>query len=212
MKDNVDIQVAGCTAVCMISHPRKDKIWVGTSGDSRCIMFVPGEQDARQTTIDHKPSHPEEKVRVERAGCEVTRTEYEDGWVEERVNIKGREYPGISMTRSLGDLLVKNYGIIAEPVVVEWQKVPGAMLFIASDGVWEFLENPEVVGVLSKALKGGATPAEACKQLLKVSREAWREHEGIYCDDITMILTPVDASASAGGKSETGCCAACSIQ
>lgn len=210
-QDNVDIQVAGCTAVCIVRHPRRDKIWVGTSGDSRCIMFIPGDEDAIQSTVDHKPSHETEKARVEAAGCEVTRTEYEDGWVEERVNIRGREYPGISMTRSLGDLLVKAYGVIAEPVVVEWPRVKGAYLLAASDGVWEFLENDEVISVISKELKAGKSPAEACKTLLKVSREAWREHEGIYCDDITMVLVPIDKGFSAGA-SETSCCAGCTLQ
>lgn len=210
--DNVDIQVSGCTAVALLVHPRKDKIWVGTSGDSRCIMFVPGQEEALETTRDHKPSDEEEKARVESSGCEVTRTEYEDGWVEERVNIAGRDYPGISMTRSLGDLLVKNHGIIAEPEVVEWSKVPGAMLFLATDGVWEFLENEDVVRILSKSLAEGSTPDQACKILLKASRDAWKDHEGTYCDDITMVLLSCEENCGRFGRSgTTTCCAGCTL-
>merc|ERR1719247_2803784 len=92
-KENVDIQVAGCTAVCCCYQPKLNKVWVATAGDSRVILLEPGKGAVAQTR-DHKPSVPDERARVESNGCDVIITTYDDGWVEERVNIKDRDYPG----------------------------------------------------------------------------------------------------------------------
>lgn len=190
VKDYMDLQVAGSTAVAALRHPNKDKIWIGTCGDSRAIMFLPGEKAALHSTVDHTPACEKEKERVEKCGAEVIRKEYADGVVDERIVPKGKGHPAYGFTRGLGDLFMKSYGVTAEPEVVEWQTVPGAMLFIATDGVWEFFTNPEVVQVLSSSLLSGETPVQACMLLLEFSRQAWRKNEGVYCDDITMILSP----------------------
>lgn len=57
----------------------------------------------------------------------------------------GEEFPGLCMTRSLGDLCVKQHGITAEPDIVTW-KVHHAegYVLVASDGVWDFLSCEEV--------------------------------------------------------------------
>lgn len=217
---DVDIQVAGCTAVCCCYQPKNNTIWVATAGDSRAIIIEPSKGAVRQTR-DHKPSVPEEKKRVEEMGCDVKITTYDDGWVEERVNIKGRDYPGISMTRSLGDVLVKEFGVIAEPEVVEWplHEYKSPYLFAASDGVWEFMSTEEVTTILLESIAKGEDFSQGCKTVLSRAREAWRENEGIYCDDITMVLVPlfsrgVQGSRGAGGGD--GCCAgigkSCAIQ
>lgn len=218
-KDNVDLQVAGCTAVCCCYQPKKNTVWVATAGDSRVMLIEPGQGAVRQT-IDHKPSLPEEKKRVEQLGCDVKITTYDDGWVEERINIKDRDYPGISMTRSFGDLLVKDYGVIAEPEVVEWNMdgLKRPYLFAASDGVWEFLETQEVASILLDAIARGDPLDKACKEVLKTSRSAWQRNEDTYCDDITMVLLPLqgiqrlDVGAAGGcvsGLSKS--CAGCTI-
>jgi serine/threonine protein phosphatase PrpC len=206
-KENVDIQVAGSTAVCCCFSPKKGVVWVATCGDSRVILIVPGKGAVEQTT-DHKPSHPEEKERVERLGCDVLITTYEDGWVEERINVAGRDYPGISMTRSFGDLLVKDHGVSAEPEVRKWdingyKETP--YLFAASDGVWEFLDTKQVAEDLLEGIKENPRDLkEACHKLLKKAREKWRETEGVYCDDISMVLMPLIKSSD---KPADGCCA-----
>jgi len=167
--------------------------------------------------VDNKPAVPAERARFEAKGMELISITHEDGFLEERINFKGRDYPGIQMTRSLGDLAVKDYGIIAEPEVVEWSlegcSSSGAYLFVACDGVFDFLESAEVAKIILDSIKSGENLRQACKRVLKMSRDAWEENEGGYCDDITMILMPVGGGAgsrpfvsrtSTGGE---GCCA-----
>jgi serine/threonine protein phosphatase PrpC len=46
------------------------------------------------------------------------------------------------MSRSLGDYVAHSVGVIAEPIVKEYQLLPeDQILIIASDGVWEFMSN-----------------------------------------------------------------------
>jgi len=221
--EQIDLQVCGCTAACVLWKPdggAPNKVWVATCGDSRVVAIRSTDGTVLAQTVDHKPSVPAEKARVEKLGMEVVRTEYDDGWVEERCNIKGYEYPGICMTRSLGDLAVKAFGIVSDPEVVEWALPPDedVHIFAASDGVWEFLESEVVASTLcnTNRLEG---EEQACKKLLKQAREAWSNSEGAYCDDITMVFV-----ATRSGKTErslslvrgnmscfSGACGGCSM-
>lgn len=215
-EEDVEIQVAGCTAVCACYQPKKRKVWVATVGDSRAILLDVGKGVVAETK-DHKPSVPAERARVEANGCDVIITEYEDGWREERINISGTEYPGISMSRSFGDCLVKEYGVIAEPDVVEWslEELEKPYIFAASDGVWEFLETKQVASILLDSIIAGSSLQEACKTVLHRSREKWSDYEETYCDDITLILMPLQGAQRIRNGATDGCCAgitrSCSI-
>ena len=65
-------------------------------------------------TRDHKPEDKEEKIRIMARGG-VVRKDSED--VFYRVYQKGKLYPGLNMSRSIGDLFADNLGVIAEPEV-----------------------------------------------------------------------------------------------
>lgn len=206
-KENFDMQVTGCTAVVCCYQPKRATIWIATAGDSRAVLLEPGKGCVKSTT-DHKPSVEAERKRIESFGGEIVTTKYDDGWVEQRVNLKGKDFPGISMSRCFGDLLVKDIGVVAEPTVEEWalSSYKNPYLFAATDGVWEFLENDVVADILLSALERGSTPIQACEELLRDAQKAWKEHEGTYCDDISMILKPLNTGAPTFAISSDLCC------
>lgn len=189
---NLKLQATGCTALCAVWNSRCSKLWVATAGDSRAILLVPGVGVVAQTT-DHKPCVQSERERVEAAGGEIVCTTFTDGFVECRINVKGTEFPGISMTRSLGDLSVKECGVIAEPEVVEWslEGRGNALILAASDGVWEFLPTEEVASIVLSELEKGVTYQRALETLLEAARRKWHQHEDSYCDDITIAMASV---------------------
>ena len=52
------------------------------------------------------------------------------------------------MSRSIGDLKGKTVGVIAEPGILEYDlKETTKIIVIASDGVWEFLKNEDIVEI-----------------------------------------------------------------
>ena len=56
------------------------------------------------------------------------------------------EAPGLAMSRSLGDKSGREVGVISDPEVYEIiLKEEDKFIIIASDGVWEFLSNAEVL-------------------------------------------------------------------
>jgi len=68
-------------------------------------------------SIDHKPDHIEEKKRILESNGRVQPfiNEYNIECGPSRVWIKEDDIPGLAMSRSIGDYLVKNFGVIADP-------------------------------------------------------------------------------------------------
>jgi serine/threonine protein phosphatase PrpC len=191
LKDSVengyDIQISGCACVLMI---RKDnKIWVSHTGDSRLVVGKLGSTETVFESKDHKPTSPSEKKRLEDKGSVVMAFEYEDGQVSiSRVFVKGTDYPGLCMSRSLGDQSVKEHGVTAEPDIHELEVETGkTFIVLASDGVWEFISSKLVVSSLSKKIPSEGS-AKCAERILTESKKRWRQYEGSYCDDITAMV------------------------
>jgi serine/threonine protein phosphatase PrpC len=94
------------------------------------------------------------------------------------------------MSRSIGDHCVASVGVIAEPVVTQYDlDDDDEFLILASDGVWEFMGSQEAVDVVARGLaerSGDAT--KACQALIEAAADRWHEEEGEYRDDITAIV------------------------
>lgn len=217
VQDKVDLITTGCTACCVLRHPSQfpHRLWVATIGDSRAVMFAPGRGLLKETT-DHKPTLPKEMARLDQMGCEV-RVKEHAAFSETRIFLKGREYPGLCMSRTFGDLIVKGNGVVAEPVVEQWsyEGIPGAMLLIASDGVWEFMSSHKAVQVVLEAMHAGKSCDGAVAELVQESITRWQANEENYCDDITAVLVPLTAGSAppseTGPQDNHGCDSSCVV-
>merc|ERR1712137_1151958 len=183
-----DVEASGSTAVVAIW--KGDTVWTANVGDSKCIVGNEvGERLVFQTK-DHRPDDPEEKKRIEASGGEIKSRTYMDGLTVHRIFAKGLNFPGLCMSRTLGDVSVKDQGVTAEPDVSEVKVDLAAkpFLLLASDGVWEFLRTDFVVKAIARrlALDG---PHETIKKLTREAQKRWRrDHRGEYCDDISAIF------------------------
>lgn len=106
-----------------------------------------------QETVDHKPSHPTEKTRIEAAGGHVTE--------DEPPRLDGN----LAVSRGLGDFEYKQ-GADKEP---KDQKVscipdiyevsglqPGSLCVLCCDGVWDVMTGKDVAEMVRKALEENA--------------------------------------------------------
>ena len=60
----------------------------------------------------------------------------------ERVWLKNEDIPGLAMSRSFGDQVACRVGVNAVPEISELRMNSlDKVIILASDGVWEFLEN-----------------------------------------------------------------------
>ena len=96
-------------------------------------------------------------------------------------------YPGLAMSRCIGDLKGKKCGLISEPEIIEYNlDERSKYMVICSDGVWEFLNNEDVMRIgIDFYLKDNI--GEFIDKIIKVS-EFWWEKEDIIRDDITAVI------------------------
>ena len=103
-----------------------------------------GGVTAREITHDHKPESPAERARIEAKGGRVEAITYEDGYVgPHRVWLADQNIPGLAMSRSVCDTVAKEAGVTSDPEVFEEDLDADALtcIILASDGLWEFVEN-----------------------------------------------------------------------
>ena len=173
-----------------------------------------------QLTKDQKPELPEEHARIVDKGGRVQQLLDENGKKigPYRVfDMKGN-YPGLAMSRSMGDVLGTQVGIISTPVLTKHKLNKNADSFIvmASDGVWDVMENQEVVNFVEnfrlsckKNLEGpdlGCREVEcnnACiaQLLCEEARTRWFsivEGENVMIDDISCMILEFNQKAPVG--------------
>lgn len=92
----------------------------------------------KELTKDHHPDRDDERMRIEAAGGYV-----EWGGVP-RVNGQ------LAISRAIGDISFKSYGVISAPEVTDWQSLAAndSYLVAASDGVFEKLSMQDVCDLL----------------------------------------------------------------
>ena len=181
---DIDANFSGTT--CVMVFQVGEKIICANVGDSRAII-VKGNK-VTPLSIDQKPDDPEESKRIIQNGGEISQFE-EDGEKSGpfRVWKKGEVYPGIAMSRSIGDFIASTLGVVPEPKFIE-DTIDKDTKFIvaASDGVWEFLDNETVRDIVMPYYEKN-DPNGACKELIKKSTEWWNK-EDIVVDDITAVV------------------------
>jgi len=184
-------QLSGTTCTVAIHDLVTNKLTIAHVADSTCCLgsYPNGNTNSMKgeaLTRDHKPDLPDEKARIEKNGGRVIF----DGYSNHRVYAKNGRYPGLNMSRCLGDLLGHtDAGCSCEPEVSERQVTENDhILFLCSDGVWEFMSPQEAADCVAQFKE----PAQATAAADKLAKEAWdrwiKEEGGAVVDDITAVL------------------------
>ena len=199
-KKEIDVKLSGST--CNILIQIADHIICANTGDSRAILIYEDQNIINNNDKDNfnnykvfplsndcKPSLSFEKERILKNGGIISRLK--DNNQKEfgplRVFLKGSFFPGLAMSRSFGDQLGKDIGIIVEPLIKEYNLNKNVKyIFIASDGIWEFLNNEQIMSIGNKYYAMN-DPDKFFQKLLTVSNELW-ERESVNMDDITLIV------------------------
>ncbi|VDO03291.1 unnamed protein product [Rodentolepis nana] len=134
---------SGSTAVCVLITPKH--LFFVNCGDSRAVLIRDGVVGF--ATTDHKPTHPNERRRIQKAGGSV---------VVDRVN------GNLAVSRSLGDYsykTVSNLGpteqlVSPEPeiTVINRDLEKDQMIVLACDGVWDVMSNDYLCSVVSERM------------------------------------------------------------
>ncbi|XP_072990373.1 uncharacterized protein [Typha latifolia] len=109
------------------------------SGDYELANYDGLTYHVKELTEDHHPDREDEKSRVEAAG----------GYVLEWAGVV-RVNGELALSRAIGDVPYKRYGVISTPELTDWQALSrnDSYLVAASDGVFEKMTTQEVCDLL----------------------------------------------------------------
>ena len=187
---NINISQSGSTSVLLFLI--NDTLICANIGDSECYLFNCSEEDKwsfESLSKIHKPNDEKEKKRILEKGGEVHPYYNEDGIFEgpDRIYEKNKPFPGLSLSRSIGDLVGKKIGVISEPDIVT-KKIDGNSKFIVmgSDGFWDSIKPYDVSRFVRIYFDKGDIDG-ACRILMNKALQAWKR-KNIERDDITIIV------------------------
>jgi serine/threonine protein phosphatase PrpC len=192
-----DINFSGST--CVLLFILNNKIICGNTGDSRAILITTENKNDGNNEIigygyenfnqnkqkdyivnlsrDHKPELEDELNRIHRCNGRVDK--YNDNGVSlgpYRVWLKNQNYPGLAMSRSIGDLVAGSVGVICDPEIIEYEINEFCkFIVIASDGVWEFLSNEKVMEIVNKFYYNNLDSYAAAEKVIEEATKMWRK-------------------------------------
>ena len=187
----MDSNMSGTTVVSIIMTP--NNIICVNLGDSRAALFKydSGIYYCKNLSRDHKPCEADETKRIINSGGRVKKCYDEDHKRfigPDRVWMKNREEPGLAMTRSLGDKIAHDIGVIDEPEFKTFT-YDGSEKFIiiASDGLWEYVSGDQCISIVKPFYEEGLDSKEAAFALTKEAFRRWKRKE-VAIDDITVVV------------------------
>ena len=194
---NAEFDAFGSGSTCILIIHIGQHILCANVGDSRAIVAYDDNKEDKefnyleqaQLSIDYKPDLEEEKNRILLSGgaVEQMQNQFGEGVGPYRVWVKGEDYPGLAMSRSIGDLKGKTIGVISEPGILEYDvNETTKFVVIASDGVWEFLRNETVLEIGKEFYINNDTSA-LCHKIVDTSVSVWQEKD-VVVDDITVVV------------------------
>jgi len=214
-------QIHGGSTAC-VALLQGQRMWVANVGDSRAVMGrrrnlkstptgrtqssthahpYQNTHEAVDLSKDQNAHDEAERERILKSGGFITiprDTEFAARiWADKECT-----EVGLAMSRSIGDFALKHVGVTADPVVEHYElRNDDEFFIIATDGVWEFISSQDAVEIVQECFENGLGASDACKKLIRVAMDKWKEKEGDYRDDITAIVVRLDGlwdSATAG--------------
>ena len=183
-----DSNFSGST--CIILFQLGKKLISCNVDDSRAIL-IKQNKEIIELSQDQKPDNEKEKSRIENMGGIVSQCNdlYDDGKIGGpfRIWIKGCDYPGIAMSRSIGDKIAHEIGVISEPEILLFNLDENSKyIIIGSDGIWQYFNSMDILDMIYEENKEKEFSKEnICKKIVNKAKNKFIENEE-YVDDITI--------------------------
>ena len=145
-KLNSDAKECGSTGTIVVID--NDILYCVNVGDSRC--FYIDDKKAVQMTEDHNCKNELEVTTIKQRGAFV---------------FNNRVFGALSLTRAFGDTDFKEFGLICEPFINKISINNINYIVIASDGVWDIVDDKQLFKIGSELKKGNSE--EFCNNLIE---------------------------------------------
>ena len=234
-RSQINCYGSGTTVVSLLFTPKG--VYAASVGDSRGVLatlpqakYIPEAPrtphryttvftplrvlEPIQLTLDQKPNLEDELKRIIQSGGIVSKIKDSEGNFvgPYRVFQKGKQIPGLAMSRSIGDIAAKKVGVVALPIINFYPIIPfqDQFILIGSDGVWDTIENSEAVNFVEKFRgkcakipedieESNVSPGNStiARLLVEEARYRWLgvcSEEDVMIDDISAIVIEMFAS------------------
>jgi len=186
---NIDVTYSGTTLVLVLLVG--NSLICANVGDSRAVLgkLNNSQWEAHPISHDHKPDSPREYERIINSNGRVESYVSASGGPlgPKRVWKKNENVPGLAMSRALGDKLASEAGVICIPEIIkENLNREDKVLVLASDGIWEHINNLEAIKIVGEYWEQN-NPKAAVEKLVREARSKWKNE--LVIDDITAIVT-----------------------
>jgi len=157
LNSSIDVSLSGTTQVLVVL--RNNLLNIANVGDSRAVLASLSKETNQlqnlQLTTDQKPETETELFRIIKSGGVVQKMLNEGQKVGPyRVWGKYSGAPGLAMSRSIGDSIASELGVICTPELIERPLEPlDQFVVVATDGVWGVMSNEEVVQFVQRYRK-----------------------------------------------------------
>ena len=158
-------------------------------GDSRSVILQKQNNKVINLSNDHKPIEKNEKNRIIHFGGKIERFPKNALNGPYRVWYKNQNFPGLALSRSLGDLIASSIGVICEPEIKNYKiNIDNEFcLIIASDGLWEYVQYDYIHYICLRNFYDNKNTEECVNDLYNYSVNLWKNN-GNTIDDITIIV------------------------
>ena len=181
--------LSGSTSLILflINDKNYNKIISTNLGDSK-IISISEDNKIKELNITHTPNNSDEKNRVLKNGGVIARMDLSNVGPL-RIWFKNKKYPGLSITRSFGDLESDELGVISEPDIKEYdideEKIK--IIVFGTDGVWKFMTNDKIMNIVlpyySQNDANGAT-----KKISETAIKLWNIKNPKGIADVTVFV------------------------
>jgi integrin-linked kinase-associated serine/threonine phosphatase 2C len=169
----VDIKNSG-TTLCS-AFILGNILYIVNVGDSRAVLGTYFSKvniwKTTQLSVDHKPKSPKESKRILLYHGRIDRlkNEYGEEYGPYRVFEKENDsvYPGLAISRTIGDDDAKKLGVVFEPDLFKYElKENDKVIIIGTDGLWDILSNEEAIQIVGECKDNNKKCQEAAKILV----------------------------------------------
>ena len=169
------------------SYKNYNKIISVNLGNTKAIL-ISDDKKIKELNICHTPCVKEERLRVENNGGTIGKID----WLKVgplRVWFKDKKYPGLSITRSLGDFEAEQLGILSIPDIKEFdvdeEKIK--IIVMGTNGIWEFLTNDKIMDIVFGYYECEDTNG-ASQKIVETAGKLWKIKNPNNIPDLTVVV------------------------
>lgn len=155
------MEIGSCSVICIVTH---NTIYSINLGDSR-ILLINDDFKEKALTIDHKACFFREQRLIIANG----------GYIE-----CGRVNGCLAVTRAFADFCFKNFLLNDPEITITERQVDQKYIIIASDGLWDVIENNELSAIIKNVEKDELSIQELCNFICETAVER-KSSDNISC-------------------------------